>query len=142
MINLHESMGPGRDRTRDPWICSQTRICCQTRYRLRYAARSRLGGKFHPLYLPWNLPVFPGMANKAQVANNGKYNFFAANYWKIWPVKAYFFCIYNNNIFSAYIIIILLYMQKKYALTGQIQPNILTDKRNTTIAFCQVIHVQ
>ena len=32
-------MGPGRDRTRDPWICSQTSICCQTRYRLRYAAR-------------------------------------------------------------------------------------------------------
>ena len=25
MINLHGSMGPGRDRTRDPWICSQTR---------------------------------------------------------------------------------------------------------------------
>ena len=24
MINLHESMGPGRDRTHDPWICSQT----------------------------------------------------------------------------------------------------------------------
>ena len=23
-------MGPGRDRTRDPRICSQTRICCQT----------------------------------------------------------------------------------------------------------------
>ena len=39
MIKLQESMGPGRDRTRDPWICSQTRICCQTRYRLRYAAR-------------------------------------------------------------------------------------------------------
>ena len=39
MINLHESMGPGRDRTRDTWISSQTRICCQTRYRLRYAAR-------------------------------------------------------------------------------------------------------
>ena len=37
MINLHESMGLGRDRTRDPWICSQTRICCQTRYRLCYA---------------------------------------------------------------------------------------------------------
>ena len=33
-------MGPGRDRTRDPWICSQTRICRQTRYRLRYAAQS------------------------------------------------------------------------------------------------------
>ena len=40
MINLHESMGLGRDRTRNPWICSQTRICCQTRYRLRYEARS------------------------------------------------------------------------------------------------------
>ena len=39
MINLHESMGPGRDRIYNPWICSQTRICCQTRYRLRYAAR-------------------------------------------------------------------------------------------------------
>ena len=32
-------MAPGRDRTRDPWICSQTHICSQTRYRLRYAAR-------------------------------------------------------------------------------------------------------
>ena len=32
-------MGPGQDRTRDHWICSQTRICCQTCYRLRYAAR-------------------------------------------------------------------------------------------------------
>ena len=36
MINLQESMGPGQDWTRDPWICSQTRICCQTRYRLHY----------------------------------------------------------------------------------------------------------
>ena len=33
-------MGLGRDQTRDPWICNQTRICSQTRYRLRYAARS------------------------------------------------------------------------------------------------------
>ena len=39
MINLHESMGPDRDRTRDPWICSQPCICSQTRYRLRYAVR-------------------------------------------------------------------------------------------------------
>ena len=38
MINLHERIGPGRDRTCDPWICNQTRICCQTRFRLRYAA--------------------------------------------------------------------------------------------------------
>ena len=33
MINLHESMGPGRDRTCDPWIGSQTL------YRVRYVAR-------------------------------------------------------------------------------------------------------
>ena len=39
IINLHESMGPDRDRTRNPWICSQTSICSQTRYPLRYAAR-------------------------------------------------------------------------------------------------------
>ena len=26
MINLHESMGPDRDLTRDPWICSQTHM--------------------------------------------------------------------------------------------------------------------
>ena len=25
MINLNESMGPGRDQTRDPWNCCQTR---------------------------------------------------------------------------------------------------------------------
>ena len=25
MISLHESMGSDRDRTREPWICSQTR---------------------------------------------------------------------------------------------------------------------
>ena len=42
MINLHESMGPGRDQTRDPWICSHIRICYQTRYRLRHAARYTL----------------------------------------------------------------------------------------------------
>ena len=44
---------------------------------------TRLGGIAPGIYL-WNLPVFPGMANKAQVAkilaNNGKYNFFAAKY--------------------------------------------------------------
>ena len=38
-INLNEGMETGRDRTRDPWICSQARICSQTRYRLRYVAR-------------------------------------------------------------------------------------------------------
>ena len=30
MINLHESMGQDLDRTRDPWICSQRRICSQS----------------------------------------------------------------------------------------------------------------
>ena len=42
MISLHESMGPGRDRTRDPWFCSQKRIFSQTRNRLRYAARYKM----------------------------------------------------------------------------------------------------
>ena len=41
-INLHESMGPCWDRTRDPLICSQTCICSQTHDRLCYAARSIL----------------------------------------------------------------------------------------------------
>ena len=40
---------------------------------------SRLGGKFHPSIYRWNLPVCPGMANKAQVANTGKYNFLPQN---------------------------------------------------------------
>ena len=39
MINLNKSMGPGWDLTRNPWICSQTRMCCQTCYQLRYAAQ-------------------------------------------------------------------------------------------------------
>ena len=39
MINFRKSIGPDRDRTRDPWICRQTRIYSQTRYRLRYAAQ-------------------------------------------------------------------------------------------------------
>ena len=39
MTYNQESMGPGRDRNRHHWICSQTRTCCQTRYRLRNTAR-------------------------------------------------------------------------------------------------------
>ena len=38
MINLHESMGPGRNRTSDSWICSRTCICSQTHYQLSYEA--------------------------------------------------------------------------------------------------------
>ena len=30
----------------------------------------------------WNLPFFPGMANKAKVANTGKYNFLPRNIGK------------------------------------------------------------
>ena len=46
---------------------------------------ARLGGKFNPSNYRWNLPIFPGMANKAQEANTatGKYNFFAAKCWQI-----------------------------------------------------------
>ena len=35
IINLLESMGPGRDRTRDPWICSQTRIAWEVNYYIK-----------------------------------------------------------------------------------------------------------
>ena len=28
MINLHEGIRPGQDRTRDPWICSPSRTRC------------------------------------------------------------------------------------------------------------------
>ena len=42
MINLHESMGRGQDRTHNQWIWSQTPICCQTGYQLLYAAKSLL----------------------------------------------------------------------------------------------------
>ena len=38
IINLHESMGPGRDQTPDHWICSQTRICSQPHNQLHHAA--------------------------------------------------------------------------------------------------------
>ena len=38
IISRSISVGPGRDRTRDPWIPRQTSICTPTRYRLRYAA--------------------------------------------------------------------------------------------------------
>ena len=31
MINLHQSMGPGRDQTRKSWICSQTCYNCAMR---------------------------------------------------------------------------------------------------------------
>ena len=37
-INLLESMGPGRDRIYNPWICSQTHICSQARNPLYSAA--------------------------------------------------------------------------------------------------------
>ena len=43
--------------------------------------KSRLGGKFHPRYLPWHLPVFTGLENTPQVANTGKY----------WQIE--FFCL-------------------------------------------------
>ena len=45
MNKHHESMEPGWDQTGNPWICSQTRICCQTRYRQHFAAH------FFPLSL-------------------------------------------------------------------------------------------
>ena len=59
-------MGPGRDRTRDPWICSQTRICCQTRYRLRYAARCDLC-----LWVDFYVPIFILRVTKSSFLSTG-----------------------------------------------------------------------
>ena len=36
MVNRSISVGPGRDRTRDPWIRRQTSISTLVRYRLPY----------------------------------------------------------------------------------------------------------
>ena len=55
MINLHESMGSCQDETRDPWICSQTRICSQTLYRLRYTARSTWNEFHHGSHLDYQI---------------------------------------------------------------------------------------
>ena len=41
----YKCMGPDRDQTSDPWVCSQTLICRQTCYQLRYAAQYVLVGK-------------------------------------------------------------------------------------------------
>ena len=54
-------------------------------------AKSRLGVKFHSGIYRWHLPVFHGMANKAQVGNAGKYNFFA-KYWQIIMPNMIFSC--------------------------------------------------
>ena len=47
-------MEPSQDQTRDPWICSQTRICCQARYRLRYAARYLYISRYEAGYISDN----------------------------------------------------------------------------------------
>ena len=39
-------MGPGRGQTRNPWICSQTRLCSQTCYRLRFCGPVLTVGQF------------------------------------------------------------------------------------------------
>ena len=59
--------GTGPGSTRDPWICSQLRICNQTGYRLRYAARSYIYvsyDKKHSVTMTWKSPfACPGMPN-------------------------------------------------------------------------------
>ena len=56
-------MGPGRDRTRDPCICSQTRIYCQTRYRLRYAVRYNIDYEdYKGGYCFWGYDLTPDQA--------------------------------------------------------------------------------
>ena len=55
MINLHESMGLGRDQICCPWIISHTSICSETCYRLRLEARfSEIND---PLLGCWNVQI-------------------------------------------------------------------------------------
>ena len=62
MINLHKSMGSGPDLTRDPWICSQTRICSQTGHQLRYKALSLSDGMSSSWLLDGYLKLFADMS--------------------------------------------------------------------------------
>ena len=82
-------MGPGRDWTRDPWIWSQTRICSQTRYWMRYVVQ---------IYW-WNLELFSGFLKKKKI------QFYA--FWKAFHLskcmKLYLFIFFfqkKNYIFS------------------------------------------
>ena len=63
------------------WAANSTLLICT----LKFMKVSQQGWAENstPSFYRWNLPVFPGMANKAQVANNGKYNFFAVKHWQI-----------------------------------------------------------
>ena len=54
------------------WGQGHTNVAQHLLHHVTYAPATRLGGKFQPRIYRWNLPVFPGMANKAQVANTGK----------------------------------------------------------------------
>ena len=64
-------MVPGRDRTRDPWICSQIRICSQTRYRLRYgilyveADEPSLYSRREKLSLQYDIGLAANLSNPA-----------------------------------------------------------------------------
>ena len=69
MINLHDSMGPGGDRSRDPWICSHTR------YRLCYAARFLS-------VLIWVQIVYKGYQQTTKVAAcKERVNWFCIVFW-------------------------------------------------------------
>ena len=67
-------MVPGRDRTRDPWICSQTRICSHTRYRLRYAARYPPLGSDNPDYLAQLDTYLSRIPENAHIWLSGDFN--------------------------------------------------------------------
>ena len=69
MINLHEIMGPGRDRTRDPWICiyCQTLSDCATRPGDPLIGRSFV--KVHTLY---DQEMSQSQANEQPTATRGR----------------------------------------------------------------------
>ena len=62
-IKLYESMGPGRHRTRDPWICCQTRFCRKARYRLRYAREPVPARELYRICAKCSLNTLTGYSN-------------------------------------------------------------------------------
>ena len=56
-------MGPDQDQTRDLWICSQTRICSQTYYQLRYVTW------YHN---DWHSRTYKGLNSPTLKTNSGR----------------------------------------------------------------------
>ena len=71
MINLHESMGPDRDRTCDPWICNVSIVCKTWHAKLLARHKPRVNINFR---LFWAAAYTPSLSEK-------RFNNYAQNMW-------------------------------------------------------------